>query len=440
MRWSSCAAAPGASRTRAPPWSSCTTGLEAASQNRWPSLGFDLQAINGLFAPLFVAGFYYKTFMWPAAFWEKVYEPLIRRAAGLGRAALEARSRPLREELGALRRAGDRRRPGRTGGGADRGAHAARASSSPTRTSRSAAAASRSAATIDGAAGGTTGPRRSWRNCARMPDVRLLPRTTVFGVYDDGVYGAVERVNDHLAVPPQFEPRQRTVAHRRAQRACWRPARSSDRWCSATTTCRASCWPAPCALTSIATRCCPAGAPSSSPTTTMAGPRPRDLARCRNRGRGGRRSRASRSAWPPLARTLPDVRGDRRRSHRGARRAHRCRRVEVSDARRAVRDASIAISSRVSGGWSPTLHLTSHRGHRPRWDESRAMFVPGDLPPGMQVAGAANGDFDAARRAADRSPRRASRPPPRAGFSGPSMPALPHVERRNRRVANRSGA
>ena len=30
------------------------------------------------------AGFYYKTFMWPAAFWEKVYEPLIRRAAGLG--------------------------------------------------------------------------------------------------------------------------------------------------------------------------------------------------------------------------------------------------------------------------------------------------------------------------------------------------------------------
>ena len=65
-------------------------GLEATSQNRWPSLKFDVQAINGLFSPLFVAGFYYKTFMWPASFWEKVYEPLIRRAAGLGRAALEA--------------------------------------------------------------------------------------------------------------------------------------------------------------------------------------------------------------------------------------------------------------------------------------------------------------------------------------------------------------
>jgi sarcosine oxidase subunit alpha len=65
-------------------------GLEATSQNRWPSLQFDVSAINGLLSPLFVAGFYYKTFMWPASFWEKVYEPLIRKAAGLGRAALDA--------------------------------------------------------------------------------------------------------------------------------------------------------------------------------------------------------------------------------------------------------------------------------------------------------------------------------------------------------------
>ena len=62
-------------------------GLQAASQNRWPSLRFDIMAINSLLSPIFVAGFYYKTFMWPAAFWEKLYEPAIRRAAGLGRAA-----------------------------------------------------------------------------------------------------------------------------------------------------------------------------------------------------------------------------------------------------------------------------------------------------------------------------------------------------------------
>jgi methylglutamate dehydrogenase subunit C len=62
-------------------------GLEAASQNRWPSLRFDLLSLNSLLAPFFPAGFYYKTFMWPPAFWERVYEPLIRSAAGLGRAA-----------------------------------------------------------------------------------------------------------------------------------------------------------------------------------------------------------------------------------------------------------------------------------------------------------------------------------------------------------------
>ena len=65
-------------------------GLTATSQNRWPSLAFDMMSVNGLAGPLFSAGFYYKTFMWPASFWEKVYEPLIRCAAGLGRAAREA--------------------------------------------------------------------------------------------------------------------------------------------------------------------------------------------------------------------------------------------------------------------------------------------------------------------------------------------------------------
>ncbi len=64
-------------------------GLEATSQNRWPSLRFDFLSLNSLLAPFFPAGFYYKTFMWPPAFWESVYEPLIRSAAGLGRAAAE---------------------------------------------------------------------------------------------------------------------------------------------------------------------------------------------------------------------------------------------------------------------------------------------------------------------------------------------------------------
>ncbi len=62
-------------------------GLTASSQNRWPTLAFDLMSISQLFSPILAAGFYYKTFMWPASFWEKLYEPLIRRASGLGRAS-----------------------------------------------------------------------------------------------------------------------------------------------------------------------------------------------------------------------------------------------------------------------------------------------------------------------------------------------------------------
>ena len=62
-------------------------GLTAVSQNRWPSLRFDLLGVNNLLSPFLPAGFYYKTFMWPKSFWERVYEPAIRRAAGLGRAS-----------------------------------------------------------------------------------------------------------------------------------------------------------------------------------------------------------------------------------------------------------------------------------------------------------------------------------------------------------------
>ena len=61
-------------------------GLVAESQNRWPSLRFDVGALAGLFAKLLPAGFYYKTFMWPGACWLGVYEKLIRRMGGMGRA------------------------------------------------------------------------------------------------------------------------------------------------------------------------------------------------------------------------------------------------------------------------------------------------------------------------------------------------------------------
>lgn len=62
-------------------------GLEASSVNCWPSPGFDLRGINQAVAPILGAGFYYKTFMWPD--WH-LFEPAIRKAAGLGIAPVGA--------------------------------------------------------------------------------------------------------------------------------------------------------------------------------------------------------------------------------------------------------------------------------------------------------------------------------------------------------------
>ena len=61
-------------------------GLEAQSQNHWPSLEFDIGEVNAKLSRFLPAGFYYKTFLWPRAFWKHVYEPFIRQSAGLGKA------------------------------------------------------------------------------------------------------------------------------------------------------------------------------------------------------------------------------------------------------------------------------------------------------------------------------------------------------------------
>jgi len=64
-------------------------GLVASSQNCWPSVNFDIGGINNILSPLLPAGFYYKTFMWPANFWEK-YEYFIRKSAGLGKSPTQS--------------------------------------------------------------------------------------------------------------------------------------------------------------------------------------------------------------------------------------------------------------------------------------------------------------------------------------------------------------
>src|SRR5215470_7474899 len=175
-------------------------GLDAASQNRWPSLAFDLRSVASLLSPLFAAGFYYKTFMWPPSFWERVYEPLIRRAAGLGRAA-DAGDPDHYEQAFTFC---DVLVIGSGPSGLMAALAAARAGARVILSEQDFILGGRLNAEtheIDGMPGATWVARIA-DELRGLPDVRLMPRTTVFGVYDGGTYGAVERVADHLPVPP----------------------------------------------------------------------------------------------------------------------------------------------------------------------------------------------------------------------------------------------
>jgi heterotetrameric sarcosine oxidase alpha subunit len=176
-------------------------GLSAASQNRRGSLAFDWMAVNGLLSPWLGAGFYYKTFMWPAAFWERVYEPMIRKAAGLGRAS----GLPDPDHYEAAHAHCDVL----VVGAGPAGLAAARAAG--------ATGARVLLLEQDFLVGGdllNEPGLDAWRRetiaaLSAMPEVTVMPRTTVFGFYDQGMLGAMERVADHLAEPPPHTPRQR---------------------------------------------------------------------------------------------------------------------------------------------------------------------------------------------------------------------------------------
>jgi methylglutamate dehydrogenase subunit C len=182
-------------------------GLEATSQNRWPSLGFDVMAVNQLFAPFLVAGFYYKTFMWPAKFWERVYEPLIRRAAGLG--ALSMLPDP-----DSYDRAHDFCDLLVIGGGPAGLAAAVTAGRARLRViivNEDWLLGGRLLAErhdIEGLPAGTW-VSATVAELRSLPNVTVLNRTAVFGAYDDREFGALEQVSDHLPAPPPGQPRQR---------------------------------------------------------------------------------------------------------------------------------------------------------------------------------------------------------------------------------------
>ncbi|WP_271946750.1 sarcosine oxidase subunit alpha family protein [Ruegeria faecimaris] len=358
-------------------------GLEARSQNRWPSLKFDALAVNDMFSNFLSAGFYYKTFMWPAAFWEKLYEPTIRRAAGLG--SLSMQEDPDEYDKGF--RHCDLLIIGAGPAGLMAALTAGRAGSDVILADEDFALGGRlnsETLTIDDAAA-SDWAALAVAELSALPNVRLMPRTTVIGAFDHGIYGAVERTGDHLPSLPAGKPRQ--ILWRIYTQKALLCAGATERPIAFENNDRPGIMTAS-ALRTYANRF---GAAASQRVAVF------------TNNDDGHRTAADLHAKGVKITAVIDVRKDAPISHdyevlQGAQVTNTKGRLGLSFVEVALPDGSTRTlecgALGVSGGWNPNVHMTCHQRGRPAWDETLAAFVPGaDLPVGMSVAGAANGDM-----------------------------------------------
>ncbi|MBC7283641.1 MAG: sarcosine oxidase subunit alpha family protein [Hoeflea sp.] len=360
-------------------------GLMAESQNRWPSLGFDVGAVNQALSPFLGAGFYYKTFMWPAGLWETLYEPLIRKAAGLGRASHAPDPQDYEK----------------------RWAHCdVLVIGSGPAGLMAALAASRARARVvlcdeNAGFGGRLlkdrveiaeddGPGYAASVIAELaenPNVRLLSDTTVFGAYDSGVFGAVERRDGASSGPAQ---RVWRIAAKRAVLAAGAEERplvfgGNDR---------------PGVMTASAMRGL-ANAQAIRPGDHVAvfstGPSGHETARdLLDRG---------------LAVTLVDARADVPAAELAASDGARVLAghvvadaiggkavsgIEALDRATGKREQFKVDGLAMAGGWNPVVHLACHRGDRPVWNAESQMFLPPAPRDGLAAAGSAAGILDLA--------------------------------------------
>ena len=358
-------------------------GLEAKTQNAWPSVAFDVRRLNSLLSPLLGAGFYYKTFMWPSTFWENVYEPLIRRSAGLGRAA-DAADPDHYEQCNAFC---DVLIVGSGPAGLSAAVAAARSGSRVIICEEDFVLGGRLLADqqeVDGMSAASWA-HSSFPELATFSNVRLMPRTTVFGCYDGGTYGALERVSDHQSVPAPHQPRQRLwhIVAKQTVLASGAVERGivfggNDR---------------PGAMMSGAVRT------YANRFAVAAG---RRVLIFTNNNSGWYTARdlyfhgievvaivdARREIPAALSKIFNGriIFGGAVVGTKGARSLQSVT-IKTSHGHEIVNCDALA----VSGGWNPNLGLACHHGNRPKWSEKIAAFVTDKLPKGMMVAGAADG-------------------------------------------------
>ena len=349
------------------------------SEPSWPTLRLRPDgAVNDFLSPFLSAGFYYKTFMWPKAFWEKVYEPIIRKSAGLGRASMA--TDPDHYDKGFLHC--DLLVIGSGPSGLAAALAAGRAGLRVILCEEDFRLGGRLNAEtyeIDGQ------PSADWAasplaELDAMPEVRVMPRTTVYGVFDHGIYGALERKTDHLA-DAAGKPRHvlwRVYAKRTilAAGAVERPIAfpNNDR---------------PGVML--------AGAVRSYANRFAVTPGRRVVVFTNNDD--GWRTATDLAAKGIDVPAIVDTRALEKHPEIAGARVLLGGRVIDTKGRKGLKSVTLSDGQQieadclaVSGGWNPNVHLTCHHRGRPTWQDDIAAFVPGDdLPDGMTVVGAAQG-------------------------------------------------
>ncbi|MCV9966640.1 sarcosine oxidase subunit alpha family protein [Pararhizobium sp. BT-229] len=356
------------------------SGLAAKSQNRWPSVDFDLGAINSLLSPFLGAGFYYKTFMWPAAFWEKVYEPIIRKAAGLGRATYEPDPDSYEKcwahcdllVIGAG--------PAGLAAALTAGRAGARVILADEWFEPGGSLLSETAVVGDKSAGDLL--VQTLAELTSLPNIRIFSRTTVFGWYDGNVFGAVESVQKNTA----------TVDPNRPVERIWRIAAKHA------------------ILASGAEERPLVFGGNDIPGVMMAGAMRSYLNRqavapgketviFTNDESGYRTAtdleaagldvtaivdaRAGASSWSGRARVFPSAMVQDAKGGKAL--------TSVTVLKDGAPITINADALAMSGGWSPIIHLACHRGAKPIWSDAKAAFLAPETQDGLTIAGSAAG-------------------------------------------------
>ena len=378
-------------------------GLRATSQNHWPSLEFDIGAATGYLAPLFAAGFYYKTFMWPRVAWKHVFEPLIRRSAGLGIPPTQPdpdHYEHYHAHVDVLVVGSGIAGLVAAGAAADAGARVLVLEQNPEFGGR----APVDGITVDGLAASEwiddCVADLAWRDL-----VRVRNRTTVLGVYDHGYVLACEhRPRPNMDKTRADAPRQRLWRIRARQivmatGAIERPLAFAGNDVPGVMLASAARDYAVNFGVGIGDRVVVVTNNDSAYLTATA------LAEA-GIGIAGILDIRESPAGPALDRARAvglDVRTGMSVASVFGRRQVLGVSATASNGDGARTERIVANAVVMSGGWSPSVHLWSHCGGKLAWDANRGCFLPdADRPPagadgiGMVIpVGAANGTMDA---------------------------------------------